>query len=61
MWALPMTSWQKMLRKPFSEAKGRTQDFQLPIQAGLHFPSSIIKFPFILHACMSCRDTDMEA
>ena len=36
------------VRKPFFEAKGWVQDFQLPIQAGLRFPSSVIKFPFPL-------------
>lgn len=48
MWALPMTSLAANVRKPFFDAKGRVQDFQLPIQAGLRFPSSVIKFPFPL-------------
>lgn len=47
-WALPMTSLAANVRKSFFEAKGRAQDFQLPIQAGLQFPSSIIKFSFLL-------------
>lgn len=52
MWALPMTSLAANVRKSFFEAKGRAQDFQLPIQAGLRSPSSIIKFlfPFSMHA-----------
>lgn len=48
IWALPMTSLAANIRKSFSEAKGRAQNFQLPIQAGLRFPSSIIKFSFLL-------------
>ena len=48
MWVLPMTSLAVNVKKSFFETKGQAQNFQLPIQAGLQFPSSIIKFPFPL-------------